>query len=203
MSPRPYRSGKRQIATEETRARIVQAARAILAGSDGGAFTIDAVAERADVARMTVYYQFKSKAGLLEALFDDFGTRADMSRLLTAFQSPDLDKGLDVLVEVFCRLWQQERALLRRLNALAALDPEIDRALRERGEWRHEALAGLLGRFEGARRADEVIDVLHALTSFAVYDLLAVPKRPQAQIVAILQRAARAIAHPASSSTSS
>ena len=32
---------------------------------------IDAVARQAGVARMTVYYQFESKKGLLEALLDD------------------------------------------------------------------------------------------------------------------------------------
>jgi len=69
MSPRPYRLGQRQATTEQTRARILAAARELLMARDGfNGFSIDAVAREADVARMTVYYQFGSKIGLLEAL---------------------------------------------------------------------------------------------------------------------------------------
>src|SRR5437868_652736 len=71
MKPRPYRLGQRQTTIEQTRARIVAAARELLATPGGIAgFTIDAVAAQAGVARMTVYNQFASKIGLLEALFD-------------------------------------------------------------------------------------------------------------------------------------
>lgn len=66
MSPRPYRLGQRQAATEKTRARIISAARELLMESTGyTGFSIDAVARQADVARMTVYHQFGSKIGLL------------------------------------------------------------------------------------------------------------------------------------------
>ena len=73
MSPRPYRLGQRQVAADETRARVLAAARDQLAKETS--FSIDAVARRADVARMTVYYQFGSKRGLLEALFDLLAAR--------------------------------------------------------------------------------------------------------------------------------
>jgi AcrR family transcriptional regulator len=39
---------------------------------------------------MTVYYQFGSKAGLLEALLDDLAARGEIGeRLARAFQRPD------------------------------------------------------------------------------------------------------------------
>jgi AcrR family transcriptional regulator len=48
MCPRPYKLGQRQQATDQTRARIVAAARDLLAGEDGpSGFTVDAVARRA------------------------------------------------------------------------------------------------------------------------------------------------------------
>src|SRR2546425_469397 len=68
MSPRPYRLGQRQVAADENRSRILNAAREQL--EEEASFSIDAVARRADVARMTVYYQFGSRRGLLEALGD-------------------------------------------------------------------------------------------------------------------------------------
>jgi len=62
MSPRPYRLGQRQATTEQTRARMLGAARELLTSSAGFAgYSIDAVARQADVARMTVYHQLGSK----------------------------------------------------------------------------------------------------------------------------------------------
>ena len=50
MSPRPYRLGQRQVTSEQTRARILTAARELLTASDGfNGFSIDAVARQADV----------------------------------------------------------------------------------------------------------------------------------------------------------
>jgi AcrR family transcriptional regulator len=72
MSPRPYRLGKREEAISERRRRILDAARELLRVSTAyPGFTVDAVARRADMARGTVYYQFGSKTGLLEAVCDD------------------------------------------------------------------------------------------------------------------------------------
>ncbi len=53
-----------------TRTPILQAACQLLASGGFSAFTIDTVARAADVSRMTIYNQFGSKAGLLEAIFD-------------------------------------------------------------------------------------------------------------------------------------
>jgi AcrR family transcriptional regulator len=181
------------LGSEETRARIVAAARALLSEANGTAFTIDAVAARADVARMTVYYQFKSKAGLLEALFDDFGARNGLQQLRSAFADPDAAKGLDSLIEIFCRLWEAERPLLRRLNALAGLDPEVEQALSERGSWRREALSELVRRLRIDRHPDEVVDLMHMLTSFETYDALAATGRTQPQVASMIQRAARGL----------
>jgi AcrR family transcriptional regulator len=63
--PRPYKLGQRQVAADQTRAKILAAARNLLAAESGIAgFTMDAVAREAGVSRMTVYYQFESKTKL-------------------------------------------------------------------------------------------------------------------------------------------
>jgi AcrR family transcriptional regulator len=194
MSPRAYQVGKgRQLATEATRSRIIAAARDLLADPRASAFTVDAVAERADVARMTVYYQFKSKGKLLEALFDDFGARANMKDLRKAFQEPEPARGLNTLIDVFCHLWETERPLLRRLNAMAALDPEVDRALTERGSWRREAISQMADRFDVRDTTGELVDLLHVLTSFETYDALATAHRTRGSVALLLQRAAAGI----------
>src|SRR2546430_2914681 len=45
-------------------------------------FSIEAVARRADVARMTIYHQFGSKMGLLEALCDSLAVTGEMEQLM-------------------------------------------------------------------------------------------------------------------------
>jgi AcrR family transcriptional regulator len=193
MSPRPYQKRTREAATAETRARIVDAARALLTDASGELnFTIDAVAQRADVARMTVYYQFDSKRGLLEALFDDLAQRGQMNELRKAFTVADPKTALDRFIETFVRFWSADRMIIRRLNALAALDAEVDQALRERGSWRREGLTVLVQRLKGAQD-DTLVDVLHLLTSFEAYDSLATPTRKATDVIAILQSLARTI----------
>jgi len=194
MSPRPYQAGpRRQAATAATRSRIVAAARELLADPKASAFSVDAVAERANVARMTVYYQFKSKAKLLEALFDDFAERANMRELRKVFADPDPARALSAFVDVFCHLWKTQRPIVRRLNALAALDPEVDRALRGRGSWRHEGLTELVGRLRPGKEAGALVDMLHALTSFETYESLAQGRRSSKEIPKLLQRACAAV----------
>ncbi|HZZ01159.1 MAG TPA: helix-turn-helix domain-containing protein [Candidatus Baltobacteraceae bacterium] len=173
MSPRPYQAGERRLAaTEATRAKIVAAARELLSDRKAATFSMEAVAERADVARMTVYYQFKSKGKLLEALFDDIAARADMRQMRKVFQEPVPSKAIGVLIGVFCHLWESQRFLVRRLAALATLDEEIDEALTERRSWRREGLEKLLAPIRKGSKLDETVDLLFALTTFETYDVL-------------------------------
>src|SRR6266481_67763 len=192
MSPRPYRLGQRQVAADETRTRILDAARDQLARESS--FSIEAVARRADVARMTVYYQFGSKRGLLEALFDLLAARGGLHQLPTAFQQADPKLALDWLIQIFARFWSSDRLVMRRLRAMAALDPELDQVLRERSEGLRRALRVILSRQKGpaAQNAD-TIDLLFALISFESFDLLAGPERTPEQVAPIVKHAAAAI----------
>lgn len=194
MSPRPYQAGERRLAaTEATRSKIIDAARELLADHTATAFSIDAVAQRANVARMTVYYQFKSKGKLLEALFDDFAARANMRDMRKVFQETDPAKSLNIMVVVFCHLWETQGPLLRRLNALAALDAEVDNALSQRGNWRREALTKIVARLPKRSGSGELIDILHALTSFEVFDTLIAHQKVCGKVVKLLQKAAAAL----------
>jgi AcrR family transcriptional regulator len=199
MSPRPYRSSLRDAAAAGTRARILEAARQLLA-SEGGLrdFSVDAVAGQAGVARMTVYYQFKSKRGLLEAVFDDLAARGGLESLARAFTNPDPLLGLDEFVVTFCRFWDTHRPVIRRAGAAAVLDPELEVTLNARNERRRDGLRVLIGRLRedaGAAKLgdlDDEVDVLMALTSFATFDLLATTRRPR-QVAALMSQVARAI----------
>src|SRR3989442_15817836 len=87
MSPRSYRLGQRQAASDQTRTRILAAARTLLMAPDGySRFSIETVARQADVAPMTAYHQFASKLGLLEALGYSPAASGGMEKIPIAFQ---------------------------------------------------------------------------------------------------------------------
>jgi AcrR family transcriptional regulator len=191
VSPRPYRLGRRRVAVEETRVKILEAARDLLAAEGGvSAFTVDAVAEHAGVARMTVYYQFNSKPGLLEALFDHFAKRGLVDSLRAAFQRSQPLEALDALIAAFCGFWASDRVAIRRMRGLAAIDAEIDVSVRARDERRRDALRTILGRAAQQqplrRPMDETVDVLLTLTSFEVFDSLAGTSRTTADVITLL-----------------
>src|SRR5215216_5933273 len=126
MSPRPYRLGERESTIQQTRDRIVEAARALLTTSDGfTSFSIEAVARQANVARMTVYYQFGSKIGLLEAICDTLAANGGMAQLANLFRQADPHTALAEYIQIFSQFWDSDRLLARRLRGLASLDHEF------------------------------------------------------------------------------
>jgi AcrR family transcriptional regulator len=204
MCPRKYDSTKRREAAAATRARILEATRAILGGKgDLGDFSLEAVARKAGVARMTVYYQFRSRAGLLESLADHLAQRGGMERMREVFLAPTLEDGLRKLVEVFVGFWASDRVTMRRLRALGVVFPDEAAGPRDRDAWRREAISNLLRRHGyRAKRASRggdagVIDTISALTSFEVFDLLRGRSRKSEEVVAILSTLALAALRPA------
>jgi AcrR family transcriptional regulator len=189
MAPRPYRLGRRQAATEQTRAKILEAAARLLTGP-AGAFTLDAVAKEADVARMTVYYQFQSKAGLLEALLDSLAIVQGRERIVAAMSQPDALAALDGLIAAFVDFWTQDRAIHRRLQALAELDPELDAVVSARGERMLRAARVIAERY-GCRDVETVAGRLAALLGFRFFDAVAGEPADAGAIAAYLGRLAR------------
>jgi AcrR family transcriptional regulator len=192
MAARPYRLGRRQAAQEQTRARIVAAARELLAAPGGvSGFTVDAVAAQAGVSRMTVFNQFESKIGVLEALFDDLAARGLVERLRAAFTQPGPREALDELIAAFVHFWASDRTVIRRVRALAAIDTDFEQAVRARDERRRAALGNIIGQL--GETAPDVIDTLHTLTSFETFDGLAGPTRGPEDVVRILRRLAQGL----------
>jgi AcrR family transcriptional regulator len=193
--PRPYRLGQRQAATDQTRARIIAAARELLTSTAGITdFTIDAVARQAGVARMTVYYQFGSKVGLLEALCDSLARRGGIEQLGPAFAQPKARDALAEFIAVFARFWGSDRLVIRRLGALSVLDPDIEQTLLGRNERRREGARVLVRRLSeehgqpAAADFDEAVEVLLALTSFQTFDSLAGTTRSPEEVVPLVRR---------------
>ncbi len=207
MSPRPYNLGRRQAQIDQARRQILDAARALLGeASRYTQFSVEVVAKRADVARATVYYQFGSKTGLLEALCDDLAEAGQMSELAQVFTNPEPEVALSGFVARFGRFWDADRVVMRRLRALAALDPDVGAVIAARDQRRREGLAVLVERIKkGAglpptTDPDRVVGILHALTSFETFDALAPANEPLAaaipDIVGLAQAALRIATPP-------
>jgi AcrR family transcriptional regulator len=180
MSPRPYRLGKREEAIGQGRRRILDAARDQLRVTDAyPGFTLDAVARRADVARATVYYQFGNKTGLLEAICDDLADEGGMADLPSVFTTPDPEAAITGFIAAFARFWAADRIVMRRLRALAALDPDVGAVIAARDQRRHEGLTVLVSRLPAGAvpAAGRAVRMLSALTSFETFDALAGPDR--------------------------
>jgi len=204
MSPRPYRMGKRQAAADDTRARILEAARQLLANESETDLGMEAIARRADVSRLTLYYQFKSRPGLLEALYDHLAIRGNMRRMAEVFHEPDASVAMEKLVLTFAGFWSSDPVVIRRLRGIATLDAEIDQGIRARDARRQHAAreiirrTGLRGKKKPSTEQQNLTaDVLSMLTSFESYDALARAGHSQEEIVATITRIARAIVESA------
>jgi AcrR family transcriptional regulator len=174
MEKRPYRQTRRAKAAAATRQRIVAAARDKM--MSGESFTIEAVAARAEVSRVTVYAQFGGRDALREAVFDDLAATGGLAEIPAAFAEADPMEALGRVVDIFCRFYATHRAVLRRLNALAALAE--GESPPDRNERRRQIFITILSR-AAQLPAHQGLDVetaagtLQALTSFEFYDRLA------------------------------
>jgi AcrR family transcriptional regulator len=191
---------RRRETADENRQRIINAARELLASREGSArFSVEEVARRAGVARMTVYYQFGSLRGLLEGLCDSLAIAGGMNQLADAFRRANALEAVDHFIEVFTGFWESDRQVLRGLGARAALDPEFAVVLEERYEWRRKGVRVLLERLAKQtgrprpKEMDDVADLLYMLTSFSTYDTLAGPERSRNEVAILVQRLARQV----------
>jgi AcrR family transcriptional regulator len=204
--PRPYRSRGRQAGAEATRDRIIKAAMEVLASKGGlSAFTADAVAKKAGVARMTVYYQFGSRRGLLEATFDAQAERRGLLDIARVFEMPDPADGIRETMAVFGRFWGSGPPVMHRLNAAAGLDPEIEASIRSRNERRRVILDTLADRLVAARQLApdakrDLVDTLFVLTGAVAYFELAATGRTTDEVIRVLQDTATALLEKAAAS---
>ena len=194
MSPRQYKMDRRQVAADETRTRILQAARKLLLAEDFHDFSMDAIAKAADVSRLTVYYQFDSRAGLLEALYSLIARTGHLQRIPDVFRyGNDPEQKLHQFLEIFVQYWESQRETIRRLHALAAIDPEIGKGLQARNERRRQALSVLVDQYSNSAlwiKINEqlVIDKLQMLSSFETFDALAINGRAADDVYKILKK---------------
>ena len=173
------------------------AARELLEADDEEGFSIDAVARHAGVARMTVYNQFESKAGLLEALFDSLALNGPLAQIPEIIKQSDALAALDEYVAVFGQFWTINRRAHRRLRAVAVHDAELAAAMANRNERRRRGIAELVRRLGDRAKPIvpdvEVVTVLYVMLSFETFDAFAGDRRTPADVVPVVRRLVRGV----------
>jgi AcrR family transcriptional regulator len=167
MASRGYRLGpRRQAEVDRTRSSILAAARELVS-EHGPESSVGKVAQRAGVSRITIYNQFGSKAGLLEALFAEAGPPPGAAPGVESVADPADD--LRRRIEQACAAWAANPRLYRQLASRAPgeaglLSGDHDHTLAER--------LAAADRLRPGCSIKEAEDVIGILTSFPVFDRL-------------------------------
>lgn len=195
MTKRNYVSPVRASAAAETRERIIAAGAKLLRKDASIAnFSLDVVAKAAGVTRLTVYNQFGSRRGLLEAVFDDIAREGGLFELADVMTMADPRAALDRVVAIFCTFWSHDPAI-GGLNQAVATDPEFGDSLVERNERRRELLTALVSRIVDKPAAKhtvrDAVDMIFVLTSYPTFAALS-PHRSTEEVCRLLQTACHA-----------
>ncbi len=173
---RAYRLGRRQASVERTGQSILAAARELV--SEGSPVSVDAIARRAGVSRITVYNRFGSRGALLQSLAPT-----------PPPAEPAESDPREALRQQFlrtCATWAADPGLHRHLPAAATRDSPTERRLAE-----------LLLAADALRPGcsiREAEDVIGALSSFPVFDRLHKDgRRSPAAVSEVLMRLAGGI----------
>jgi AcrR family transcriptional regulator len=199
MAIRQYRLGRRQASVDRTRRQILSAARDVFTEAGFHSAGLEEVAARAGVTRKTVYNQFGSKRGLLDALISDLEERPAIGHRVEAIlAAPDPRTSLDGYFHEACRFWAANQTVMRNLYGLAATDAEARQVLAAHDAARKRRLVPFVTRLAARQQlstgAAEAIETMWLLGSFAAFDhLSATSSLPITRVARILGRLARSL----------
>ncbi len=172
--PRRYSMTTRDQVTSATRARLITATVDVLADVGVDLLTMQAVAERADVALRTVYNHFPSKEALVVEAYDRVaGTVQDAVATVPTIGSPRVRLGqfVDAVLLAFERESPGTAAIMR-----ASGIAEFDAHVRRIRTWRRQELTTLLR--PASRSGDlrvplkEAVALAFVWTAFATFNSL-------------------------------
>lgn len=176
---RRYRSLVRERQADDSRRRIVEAARQLLQieGYDG--MTIEAIARRAEVSAPSVYAIFKSKTGLLIALLDQSMFGADYEEVVRqTLSATDPETRLRRAAAVSRQIRSAQSAAFDLMRSAGVVAPELAKLEQQREHLRYEKEEGMINflRDIGALRSGlshrTARDIFWTLTGGDVYRML-------------------------------
>jgi AcrR family transcriptional regulator len=174
--PRTYSMKKRSAVADATRERLLEATAEVVADGGAQALTMQAVAERADVALRTVYNYFASREELARAAYDRVATSiVDAVQALPPTGSARGD--LLAFVGTYLDGYQGElaaKAVIAGIPGVSDVEKRVDEVRR----WRRDRLARFVRsaqREEGLKvTTADAIGLAFLTTAFATWEVLVV-----------------------------
>jgi AcrR family transcriptional regulator len=162
--------GRRGIDPSRSRDRVLEAAEQLILDGGFAQATVTELAERAGVARATVFGRFGSKLGVLEALSLRCAGGPEMRAIRAAIALPDPVEAVRALVEASCNHWERQGHILLTLKAVTELEAGvvemIDDQRRDQRAGMERIARGLAaaGHLNGLT-VDQAASALHLITS--------------------------------------
>lgn len=163
-------------AVEVTRRRVLDAAREAILDGPSPTLSMGDVAQRAGVARSTLYSQYGSQGGLIGAVLVDAGLRAGFERALELLNLPNAGEAVRRALPEVARMHDFDYELTHRVRTLAQLDPEVMAAMQTAEKHRVGGMRYQAGRLaeQGRLRPDvtpeQAAKLLWLLTDFSLYE---------------------------------
>jgi AcrR family transcriptional regulator len=153
----------------------MSAVRELLAERKFHSATVEEVADRAGIARATLYQHFRSRLELVDAMCDSFDANPALLAIRESVAVADPEAALEQTIANTVGFWSSEDAVLSQLYGVAAVDEAardlVDRQRRDRrGEM--SRLAAQLhgaGALPSGTSEDEALTLLMVLTSYETY----------------------------------
>ena len=181
---RPYHSQVRQRQAEETRRRILVAARELFESRGYAVTTLEAIAELAEVSPKTITAVFGSKLALLAEVINPEAFSTPVRQLIEELRATeDPSRQLSLVAQITRQAYEPLASSLELLRTAGAVAPELADVTRQIEARRRQNQARLIAslREQGALRPglsfEEATDVLWALTSYDLYRMLIVEQR--------------------------
>jgi AcrR family transcriptional regulator len=114
-----YRTGRGRPGAAETRERILQVVRDLLAEGRFYEATVEEIAARAGVARSTLHLHFGSRMGLVDAICELLARGGERAGIRSSLELADPAEALRSVLASAVRLWAAEEDLHRGLYGLA------------------------------------------------------------------------------------
>jgi AcrR family transcriptional regulator len=188
---RGYRSEVRAAQAAQTRHDILAAAGKLFRDRGYAATSLPALAGEAGVAVETIYRAFGSKAGLFKAVVEAAvaggAGRADTPveqrpAIRAVIDEPDPRRSVAHYAATQPGIHRRSGPLLRALRDASATDPELRRlwdeleSMRLNGQGRFAGMLGERGALRAGLTVEDARDMIWALCSLAVHDLLVVER---------------------------
>lgn len=183
---REYDASRRQAVANETRRRILEAARKLFMERGYAGATAELIAAEAGVAAQTIYANFKNKKRLLVSLMnvspttgtEDHTPMAERAEVQVVAQEQDQRRQLQIFAQIVANNLDQLAVVSEILGDAAKTEPDLDRVLQKLNRQRleHMTLAvqqiAAHGPFREKMDETDARDIVWTLTSVEVFLLL-------------------------------